>query len=173
MKLLECWQHYVLKKIAKRNTSQGNFSGYTKLKEVFIFFVYSPEAEQKVLRYAQKLGDEGKFVSTLAYYPRKRKEAEKTNVPLLCKDELNWYKRPKAAFEKAYAEKNYDLFVQLGNKSSMVSSFVEGQVSADFSCGTQVSPYQEYDLIIDMEQKTVETYFKELDYYLHFINNQI
>ena len=134
--------------------------------------MYSQEAEVEVLRYAQKLGDEGKFVKTLAYYPRKRKEAKETKVPLVCKDELNWYRRPKAEFEKLYAEDNFDLFVQLCGKFKMVGAFVEGQVTADFSCGVAASAYQEYDLLIDMEQKTVETYFKELDYYLHFINNQ-
>jgi hypothetical protein len=171
MTLIERWRLYQLKKIAFKQTSKPEYKGYASIKHVLIVFDYEPKLLEQIQHFANTLKHEGKVVECLSYYDGKRKDApQKEDFQLICKDDLNWYGAPKPNLMTPFKQKEYQLFLQLAKTNQKMLPFISNQIRAAFTCGIHAGERESFDLQIDAETTDLNKIFKELDYYLHFIN---
>ncbi len=172
MSITERWRRYQLKKIRAKKQGTSTYEGYRRLHKVFVFFEFGHPQQEQVYAFIHRLEQEGKQVVVLAYWPQKGKAlpAHPKAIQLLGKSALNWYGRPPADIEKSLFGTRYDLYVDLCTASFPARAFVQAWLEAGFTTGIKNTEDYTFNLLIEAGQEGLEAFFKELDYYLHFIN---
>lgn len=156
-----------------RNTSYKSlaYPGFSKLKSLAILFMEG-EDSRHVLEFRDQLTKAGKQVSLLAFIPQKRKEIQ--NAPsfdFFTKDELNWLGRPQSELVKQFLSQKHEVIITLGQGSENPFQFIITTAKTDFVIGLKSAPNTRVDLSLGSEdQNDLSKVFKEIEYYLGFIN---
>lgn len=171
MGLKQRLRNYSLKKLEKQFGDNSNYSGFSKIKRIAIVFEQSESAERAVSDFVKKLTSEGKQLNMLTYIPKKRKEIlEYKAFDYFCKDDVNWYGKPKPEAVSGFTKEQYDVLITLNDKTSPVQ-FITLSTKADFTVGLSSSDLSVLDLqVAKPENGDYASVFKEVDYYLRFIN---
>ena len=170
MTLKQRLRNYSLNKLQKQFSKNGGYPGFAAIKKVAIVFEQGI-AEKAVQDFVKKLSSENKEVEVLTYIPKKRKEiTDHKPFNFFCKDDLNWYKKPKAEAISDFTSQPFDVFITLNDKASPLQ-FVTLSSKASFTIGLNSSNLTILDLQVSKPQgDDYASVFKEIDYYLRFIN---
>lgn len=175
MSIRSSWRNYQLKKARGNRREAGVFKGFDTMDKVLIFCAFAQREDTALQRFVEELTKAGKTVNTLMYFPRKRKELPpelSEHSGILCKSDLNWYGRPKETFVNHHLNTHYDLVLDTFAKAEEGPAFVRALLQTDFSFGRVASPQLEHNILINItEENNLVSFFKEVHYYLHFINN--
>jgi len=171
MTLKQRIRNYSLKKLGKSKKPGIPYPGYEAIKEVVIIFEKGP-ADQAVQNFARQLKTDHKKVQLMAYIPQKRKEIiEHQPFEYFCKDDINWYGRPKPEVLTSFGKNRPDVLISINEKGESPLQFLAIACNANFSIGLKKTALQIYDLqVAHPKGQDFTSVFKEVDYYLKFIN---
>lgn len=171
MTLKQRIRNYSLNKLAKGHNSTTPYPGFTAIKRIAIVFERGT-ADKSVLAFAEKLKAEGKEVELLAYIPKKRKEvADLQPYEYFCKDDTNWYGKPNAEVLSTFTTKDFDVLISLNDKGESPIQFLTMACQANFTIGLKSSVLKVLDLqVARPDGDDFSPVFKEVDFYLRFIN---
>lgn len=171
MTLKQRIRNYSLKKLGKKNKPGTPYPGYKTIRKVVILFEKGA-AEQAVMNFVKQLKADSKQVEILAYLPQKRKDiTDPQPTEYFCKDDVNWYGRPKPEVLATLEQSRPDVLISLNEKKESPLQFLTVACNANFSIGLQKSVLQVFDLrVAHPEGQDFAPVFKEIDYYLKFIN---
>lgn len=164
-------RNYSLNKLLKQFPANGSYLGFKAIKTVAI--VYEQGAATKdVQAFAKKLSDEGKKVEALMFIPKKRKDiTDHQPHNFFCKDDLNWVGKPKQEGVSDFTSAQYDVLITLNDKEVSPVQFITLSSKASFTIGLSSSHLSVLDLQVSKpEGDDYTSVFKEIDYYLRFIN---
>jgi len=171
MTLKERIRNYSLKKLGKPSGEAAPYPGFLSVKRLAIVFEKGP-ADEAVLAFAEKLKTDGKHVAMLAYIPRKRKEiTEYQPYEYFCKDDVNWYGKPNAEVLSNFIKQDFDVLISLNDKDQSPIQFLTVAGKANFTIGLKSSNLKVLDLqVARPDGDDFSPVFKEVDFYLRFIN---
>lgn len=151
----------------------NDYPGFDRVESVAIAFE-TGEDDQLILDFAKQLKGKGKKVNLMAYIPKKRKEI--TDLPPyehFTRSELNWFGKPKSEEVKKFLEPHYGVFIVLNRKDDSPLEFITAAVGADFSIGLRIPCFTRFDLVLEQKEESgLQGVFKEIEYYLSFINQK-
>lgn len=167
------FREYMLLRSRKTGFRPNDYPGFDLVESVAIAFE-GGEDDKLILDFARKMEKAGKKVNLMAYIPKKRKEI--TDLPPFdhfTKSELNWFGKPKSEEVKKFLEPHYGVFIVLNRKNDSPLEFITAGVGADFSIGLRIPCFTRFDLVLEQKEETgLQGVFKEIDYYLNFINQR-
>ncbi len=172
MNLREQLRSYALKQGFNQNFQAYDYPGFQLLKRVGIAFEIP--YEKAVLQYARELRNKGKEVHLLGYIPKRKKEIEGIPAyPWICRSDLNWLGAPRAKEAKNFISLHFGVYIEIIDREKHPMDFISSRVAADFKIGFALRERWGFDLSLQMTEKApAEAAFKEIDYYLNFINKK-
>ncbi|HAD95974.1 MAG TPA: hypothetical protein DCG19_01145, partial [Cryomorphaceae bacterium] len=164
---------YALRQGFNQSFQAHDYPGFKLLKRVGIAF-QAGQSEKAVLDYARELRNKGKEVHLLGYIPKRRKDIEGIpSYPWLCKSDVNWLGVPKGKEVSDFLALHFGVYIEILDAQSHPLDFVSSRVAADFKIGFSTREELGFDLSLQMMEKSpAQSAFKEIDYYLNFINNK-
>jgi hypothetical protein len=175
MSIRASWRNYQLKKTQQAFQLSGVFKGYDKLQKVLLFCGYDQRKDKTLQKFVQELEADGKSVVVVAYFARKRKELpeeEQQSHHILCKSDLNWYGKPKSGWAQTHLLNQYDLAIDTVYKNREVQEFLRALMQADFLIGAVEGKSTVPNIVVHtQETQDLSAFFKEVHYYIHFINH--
>ncbi len=161
----------MLKRGTDRKFKPQDYPGFKAVEKVAIVF-RSGGDDPAILAFAKKLGEAGKTVQVLGYIETKRKEiTDLPRFPHFTDTEINWYGRPKSEEISAFLDGHYGVYISLNRNGESPLEFLSAAVKADFKIGIGRHQKGRFDLVVGMAEDTsMEEAFKEMEYYLNFIN---
>ncbi len=163
---------YMLQKSRNIAYRPADYPGFEKLKTMAIVFE-SGKQDGAIQDFAKRMQAAGKEVKLLGYIPQKRKEIQTPpDFSHFTKDEVSWYGKPKSDDVKQLLEGTYQVFITLNEKEESPVQFVTVAAKADFVVGLSNGKVARIDLLVGSgESHDYKAVFKEVEYYLKFINN--
>lgn len=164
-------REYLLQKARNLSYKPADYCGFDKLNTVAILFEQGDQVKD-ILSFAIALEKEGKQVNLLGYIDVKRKDLQtEPDYPHFTKDETSWIGRPKSESVNSFLKSNYHVLVSMNNKEESPLQFVMAATKSDFNIGIQKETHTRIDLLVGSTDSSDYTAcFKEMDYYLRFIN---
>jgi hypothetical protein len=162
---------YMLQKSRNIAYRPLDYPGFEKLKSMALVFE-SGKQDETILSFAKQMKAAGKEVELLGYIPRKRKEIQSPpEFNHFTKTEVNWYGKPKSGDVKQFLEGTYQVFITLNEREESPIQFVTVAAKADFVVGLSNGKVARIDLLVGSgENYDYNAVFKEVEYYLKFIN---
>lgn len=111
-----------------------------------------PEDRQVVLNYAEKLKNAGKKVSLLAFFDNKLKSNDFT-FHHFNRLQLDFALRPNSPEVSEFIEKQFDLLLNISNRSVLPLDYIAARSKAKFRVGPFTEKTFCYDLMIDHSGK--------------------
>lgn len=162
---------YMLQKSRNIAYRPVDYPGFEKLKTIAIVFE-SGKQDDTVKQFARQMEAAGKEVKLLGYIPKKRKEIQTPpDFNHFTKDEVSWFGKPKSEDVKQFLEGTYQVFITLNEREESPIQFVTVAAKADFVVGLSNGKVARIALLVGSgESHDYKTVFKEVEYYLRFIN---
>ncbi len=162
---------YMLQKSRNIAYRPADYPGFEKLKSVAIVFE-SGQQDDTIMAFAKQIKAAGKEVELLGYIPRKRKEIQSPpDFYHFTKDEVSWFGKPKSDDVKQFLNGTYQVFITLNERVESPIQFVTVAAKADFAVGLSNGKVARIDLLVGSgENHDYKAVFKEVEYYLKFIN---
>lgn len=169
-------RNYHLKKLRANLPKAAPYRGFDSFKTLGINFERS-NSKNVILEYAKKMEGLGKEVVLLEYLPFTKKEIEKKGIAVeglwYCKSDLKFSGVPNNPNIEIYLNKNFDVHLDLNSNPEHPNDFISLKSNASLRAGSN----NRKDLLLDLmlrisEKNNFEGLFKELDYYLNFINQK-
>ena len=160
--------------LRSRNTKfrPKDYPGFDRVKNMAIAFE-AGQYDQQILNFAKQMEQSGKQVHLLGYIPKKRKEVtEFPSYNHFTKTELNWYGKPKSEDVKEFLKPHYGVYSSLNTKNDNPLEFVTAGIGADFSVGLRIPCFTRFDLVLEQQDEDLQKVFREIEYYLNFINKE-
>ncbi|MDZ7846665.1 MAG: hypothetical protein U5L96_07780 [Owenweeksia sp.] len=89
------------------------------------------------------------------------------------KNELSWYGKPKSEEVRQFVKPHYGVYISFNTKPGSPLQFVNAGIDADFSIGLQHPSFTRFDLVVGQSDgASLQDVFKEMEYYLNFINQK-
>jgi hypothetical protein len=125
-----------------------------------------PEDRETVLRYADKLKEEGKKVKLLAFFNNNLK-SQNFAFHFFNRRQVDFYLRPKNRDAMEFAEQSFDLLLNLSSRNILPLDFIAAHSKARFRVGPHTENTFCYDLMIEhSERKGLSAYLQEVISYL-------
>ncbi|MGB0176642.1 MAG: DUF6913 domain-containing protein [Owenweeksia sp.] len=173
MSIRERLRAYALRQGFNESFQAHDYPGFKLLQRVGIAFQAGPH-EQAVLNYARELRNKGKEVHLIGFVPKRRRDIEGIpSYPWICRSDVNWLGIPKGKEVNDFLSLHFGVFIEIITAESHPMDFISSRVAADFKIGFADREELGFDLSLQMiERSPAEAAFKEIDYYLNFINNK-
>lgn len=149
-----------------------DYLGWTSVHRIALYFEVLPNYEKEIAAWQKMLEAEGKEVSLLAYQPVKRKNLDESwQQPTLCKDERNWWGKPRGEQYSSFIQHNYEVFIDLSKGSEPVHEILARSVNASFKVAFERQKEAWADMLVKCENSGLsESCRKEVLALLKFIN---
>lgn len=125
-----------------------------------LFDATRPEDRDTVLKYAGKLEKAGKKVTLLGFFNTRLKSAS-FPFKFFDKKNLDLALRPKNPISIEFADRTFDLLLNLSNKKQVPLNYVAALSKAKFRVGPSINNTFCYDLMIEHDEKKGLTAFIE------------
>lgn len=163
---------FLLKK--SKYTNKKPFIGFKRAETIGICFQTVID-KRAIEEYQKKLLKDGKLVKLLEYVPKRKKEIENEGLRFdslwFCKSDVNWMGNPKNEDVQRFLSNHFDVYIDLVNEEEHPVDFITTQAKSSFKIGAGLKSIINFDLSIKLKEKSdLEQTFKEIDYYLNFIN---
>lgn len=170
-------RNYKLNKLRSSVSKASNYEGFDKVKKIGICFERNKNSKS-VLAYADKLRQLGKEISLLEYIPMKNKEMEKEAVETpqawFGKSHIGFSGEPTNADVSSFLSNDYGIYIDLTPSELHPVDYISLKVKAALKVGNAKRADLAYDLMLSIDENdNFDSVFKELDYYLNFINQNI
>lgn len=176
MGLKNTLRNYQLNKLIKNLRQSSTYNGFDSIETIGICFERSNN-NQVIFNYKSKMEGLGKKVVLLEYLPFTKKELEKksTNTEGLwfCKSDLKYSGLPSNTSIESFLSESYDVLLDLNSKEHHPNEFISLKAKASLKAGSSERADLPFDLMLRISEKdNFDGLFKELDYYLNFINQK-
>jgi hypothetical protein len=173
MSIKSILRNYRLKSKKGNRGKNSSYNGYNKAKTIGICF-HSKDV-LSVTQYADSLIKSGKSVQLLQYVPLKKKEIEKQQLSFdtawFCKGDANWLDIPQNDQVSRFLSQNHDIYIDLMDGINPLAEYVSICINSLFKIGMSSERDSIFDLVIKQrENEDLKSVFKEIEYYLNFIN---
>lgn len=169
-------RNYQIKKL-KANSSKSNpYHGFDSIKTMGIIFERS-NAKDVILEYGKKMESLGKKVVLLEFLPFTKKEIEKKEISAkglwYCKSDLKFSGQASNSNIDKFLNEDYQVHLDLNTKPEHPNDFISLKTNANLKAGGNLKDGLSLDLMLNISEKdNFDGLFKELDYYLNFINQK-
>ena len=164
---------YKLSKILDQTTTNLEYKGFGQVKTVGICFKHG-KLNNEIITYSDGLRKLGKEVHLLEYIPKRARDIEKEGIqtpyPWFCKNNVNRYGQPSGKSVNDFTSTHYGVYLDLINEEEHPVDFITAKVNADFKIGSNIRPDLKYNMLMAFKDDNFTAIFKEIDYYLNFIN---
>lgn len=169
-------RNFQLKKWIKNSPKSAPYKGFDSVEWIGISFEKS-KLNDEIFSYADKMKSCGKKVQLLEYIPKSKKEIEKNGVSSevlsYCKSDVNYSGVPQNSNIAKFLNQEMDVFLDLNSKLNHPSDFICLKARASLKAGSNLKEELCLDLMLNIaENNNFDQLFKELDYYLNFINHK-
>ncbi len=162
---------YALQKSRNISYRPADYPGFEKFKTMAIVFE-SGKQNSIIQDFARQMEAAGKEVQLLGYIPQKRKEIlEPPAFDYFTKSEINWFGKPKSEEVTQFLNGTYQVFITLNESEESPVQFITVAAKADFVVGLSNGKVARIDLLVGAgKTHDYKAVFKEVEYYLKFIN---
>lgn len=176
MKLKKFFRKLRIKKWLKSTPKANTYKGFDDVNAIGICFERST-MDKEILEFAASLETKAKKVFLLEYIPLKNKQIEKEAVPTprswFGKSHLNFFGEPNNEDIQKYLKRNLDVHIDLITESPHALDFVSIRSRASLKIGSNQRLELPFDLMFSIsENNNFDSIFKQIDYYLNFINQR-
>ena len=170
------FRNYQINKLKKNPAKAKSYSGFAAVRTIGISFA-NQKFRDEIQDYKRKMEGLGKQVSIIEYIPFKRKEIEKKNIytpeQWYCKSDLNYSGVPTNAHVQSFLQREYDVYLDLNEEEEHPNDFISLKLKASLKAGNSNRQDLGLDLAFSISEKdNLQHFFKQLDYYLNFINQK-
>lgn len=177
MRKLKNWQDQLrerfLQKTLRRQQHQRRPVPFENARSVgLIFDATEQKSRDIVLPFAEKIKKEGKDVQLIGYFDNKLDTSSFTFKGFNKKD-LDFLGRPKKLVLDNYVAQSFDVLICIYEKNCPAIEFIAALSDAHLRIGPYTEKIYCYDLFIDTSKdKSIQHFLKEVDFYLHKINQE-
>ena len=149
-----------------------DYPGWDSTQRIAIYFEVLPNFEKDIEAWQKILESEGKEVELLAYQPIKRKNLDDSRQrPTICKDDRNWWSKPRGEDYSSFIQHNYEVFIDLSRGNEAVHEIVARSVNASLKVAFDPQKEAWADMLVKCEKSGLsESCRKEVLALLKFIN---
>lgn len=164
-----------LKKNLSNNKRYVKVHNFNSAETVGILF-NSPDEEafNAVKDFLSFLASNNLKVIALGYVPDKKIPENlllRKGINFFCKNDLNWYYKPKNEVIEQFINHNFDILIDLSLKEYFPLYYIGKLSNSSFKIGRQSEKYQYQDLMINIgKNHSVEYLVDQIKHYLTIIN---
>ncbi len=127
-----------------------------------LFDATEPETREIVLRYAQKLKDQGKRVQMLGFYLKDQPEdLSGLSFHAFGPKQINWALCPKSPEAEAFIDQKFDMLINLDIRAKVPATYIVALSQAGFKVGPEMDSDWYFDLMIDVSRRPSLPHFIE------------
>ncbi len=176
MGLKSTLRKFQLKKLINNPIKTKLYKGFDSIEWIGISYERS-NSKDDILKYAARMKSAGKKVQLLEYIPFTQKEIEKKGIATeglwFCKSDLSFSGNPNNANVEKFLKQGMDVYLDLNSKAQHPLDFISLKAKSSLKAGSSLKEDLSMDLMLSItENNNFEQLFKELDYYLNFINQK-
>lgn len=161
-----------LKKLGASNSGSEGYPGFAAVENIAICSDWKEGDNSRVDQLISELEAKGKKVFVIVYVPLRSKQMNQ--IPKLswfCKDHVNWLGKPRTKSVEEFLSRDYGAYIDLNESEGSPADFISATVRAQLKISSSFKEFMDFDLALDLSAKKSESPFKQLMYYLEFINN--
>ena len=148
--------HFFQKGMKQRQLLQSQSSSikpFSKIQNVGFIFEANDHSCTKTALNAQKaLSKEGKKINLLGFFKGNHQEVPRFKFPFFTEKDLDWCGQPLKGEAAIFAQKNYDLLINLSLEFNPQLEYLLATTNANFKAGSTVGLVNYYDLMIDVTE---------------------
>ncbi len=118
----------------------------------FVFEANDHSITKTVLNTRKTLSKEGKKVSLLGFFKGKTQETPSFNFPFFTNKDLDWCGQPLKGEAGLFAQKKYDLLINLAIEFNPQLEYLLATTKASFKAGSSGGDVDHYDLMVDVNE---------------------
>ncbi len=177
MRKLKNWQkqvrdRFLLKSLRKQHP-QRHPKPFESAKSVGILFDATEQANRDIIQsFVEKIKKEGKEVMSIGYFANKQ-DVSSFSFKGFNKNDIDFLGRPKRNILEQYAAKPFDVLICCYEHPCAPIEYIAALSKAHLRVGPYTENINCYDLFIDTtKNKSIQDFLKEVDFYLHRINQE-
>ncbi len=177
MSIIEKIGYYLLRRKVKENKRKLVANNLESANSVGVIFNATNESSfLKARAFAQTLTDRGIKVQCIGYVDNKSQLdffADIKEMLFFSRKDHNWLGRPKDPKVNAFAEKHFDILIDLSLKESLPVQYIVGLSKAKMKVGKYLEGGY-YDMMIDIRKDpSLDNFIKQLGIYLNMFKVNI
>jgi hypothetical protein len=134
-------------------SQRSSIQPFSKIQNIAIIFEAHDHSSIKTALNVQKtLIKERKKISLLGFYQGNRKEVPKFNFPFFTEKDLDWCGQPLKGEAALFAQKKYDLLINLTLDLNPQVEYLMATTKAGFKAGSTVGSVNYYDLMVEVTE---------------------
>jgi len=141
-----------------------------------VSFLRNSKDFDEVLSFQHFLNNQHLNVTIIGYFPGKEIPQQlllRKDANIFCKNDVNWYGKPKIDFIDDFCKQEYDILIDLTMEEVFPLRWISTLSKSKFKVGNLGYPGNPYDLIIDCEKSKGTNYLiDQIKHYLLILNNR-